>query len=154
MMADGSSEDIEAVLRAAPSEVWAELAEAVDAFRGESEHSKWAGGQPMETTVVDGVERQVLQMPWVEYSPTVRRILSLLDRLGVVHPFDWPGWDGSRRLRSPEAIAAAPVGDAARLATVVIRGERFCDGSIRGAIDDGTFAAILERLLGWYENRR
>jgi hypothetical protein len=65
--------------------------------------------------------------------------------------FDWPAWDGAVRYPCGEGMASAPVADAARLATVIVRGERFCDGTLAGAISDGTFSAILARLRRWFE---
>jgi len=48
-------------------------------------------------------------------------------------------------------MASAPVADAARLATVIVRGERFCAGTLSVAISDGTLNAILARLRRWFE---
>ena len=144
---------IETTMEAAPAELWAELADATRAFLAESEHSSWEGGQQMGTTVVEGTERPVHQMPYVRYSGTVSHILSLLDKIGVVHPFDWPDWEHGQ-FRGRTALLSAPVGDAARMATVIVRSDRFCEGSIAAAIDEGTFAAVLERLLRWYEAER
>jgi hypothetical protein len=145
---------IETALRAAPAELWDQLFEATHAFLAESEHSTWAGGDQIDTTVVDGEERPVFEMPYVLYSDTVRRIISLLDWIGVVHPFDWPHWEQADRYRGGSALRSAPVGDAARMATVIVRSDRFCEGSIAAAIDDGTLAAVLDRLLRWYDSQR
>jgi hypothetical protein len=46
-----------------------------------------------------------------------------------------------------------PVADAARMATSLMRGERFCDGLIASALEDGTFAAMMERLRSWHDGR-
>jgi uncharacterized protein DUF6508 len=54
---------------------------------------------------------------------------------------------GGCQYRGPTALRAASVADAARMATFVIRSDRFCEGTIDAAIRDGTFGAILERLL-------
>jgi hypothetical protein len=145
---------IEAALAAAPPELWKRLFDAAHEFLAESEHSPWAGGGQIGTTLVDGEDRPVFQMPYVRYSDTVGRIVSLLDRIGVVHPFDWPDWAEAHRYRGRSALRDAPVGDAARLATVIVRSDRFCEGSIAAAIDDGTLAAVLERLLRWYDQER
>jgi hypothetical protein len=53
----------------------------------------------------------------------------------------------------PEAtgLAEAPVADAARLATTYIRGERFGDGAIEQALQNGALLAILARLRRWFE---
>lgn len=56
-------------------------------------------------------------------------------------------WDGSRRYPRGVGLAEAPVADAMRLVTVIVRGERFCDGTIAKAIDDGSLVAAAERII-------
>ena len=51
-------------------------------------------------------------------------------------------------------IRCSRVGDAARMATVIVRNDRFCEGSIAAAIAGGTFAAVLERPLRWFDGER
>lgn len=101
--------------------------------------------------MVDGEERQVFTAPYVRYSEAVNEIVSLLDRIGAVHPFDWSGWESAERYRRPGALRAAPVADAAGMATVIVRRDRFCEGAIASAVDDGTFTSVVERLLRWYD---
>lgn len=93
-------------------------------------------------------------MPYAVYSENVDQIVALLYEIGVVHPFDWMGWDGVKRYKGRTALRTAPVADAARMATAIIRRDRFCKGAIDSAIRDGTFSAILERLLRWYDTQR
>ena len=153
-MSSEPADPIEVALRAAPGELWDQLSDATRAFLAEAQHHTWEGGHQIDTTVVDGEERRVFQMPYVRYSDTVDRIISLLDEIGVVHPFDWPAWDQIDRYRDRDALRSAPIGDAARMATVIVRSDRFCEGAIAAAVDDGTFAAVLERLLRWYDSER
>ncbi|MEV6323868.1 DUF6508 domain-containing protein [Nocardia sp. NPDC051787] len=47
----------------------------------------------------------------------------------------------------------APVADAARMLTAVVRAERFCDGAILAALRDGTLPAALQRLRIWYQQQ-
>lgn len=81
-------------------------------------------------------------------------IVHLLGEMGAVFPFDWLHWDGINRYRGRDALRDAPVADAARMATAIIRGDRFCEGNIGSAIKDGTLRAVLERLLRWYDRER
>lgn len=48
---------------------------------------------------------------------------------------------------------ALPPADAIRLATATVRGERFCDGTIGHAVEQGTLQAILTSLSSWYSTR-
>lgn len=104
--------------------------------------------------LVDGEERRVYQLGYPHYSRRVDQIVALFYEIGVVFSFDWSSWDGVDHYRGGAGLRAAPVAEAARLATAYVRGERFCDGLLDRAIRDGTFSAILERLLRWYDAGR
>jgi hypothetical protein len=149
-----SDQVLEEALAAAPVALWEELFRVADAFLAEEEHTTWGGGQQIETTIVDGKERPVLQMPYAVYSGSVNRIVRLLYDIGVVHSFDWVHWDDAARYRDPAALRMAPVADAARMATGIIRNDRFCEGAIGSAIRSGLFGAVVERLLRWYDSER
>lgn len=139
---DPSDAEVEAVLRAAPPERWHALAEAVAAVEAEDVHATWAGGE-----TVDGAT----QMPYPVYSQAVERLLSALGGVGAVVVFAWPRWDGLDRYADAAALRDAPAADAARLVTAIVRGERFGDGTIANAVDNGRLTAAARRLLEWYE---
>ncbi len=65
---DPSDWAIEDLLRRRPEDRWAALWAAVDEVEQEGEHTTWAGGQQVGTTVVGGVERPTIQMPYTIYS--------------------------------------------------------------------------------------
>jgi hypothetical protein len=149
---DPEDREVEEALRRAPAEAWRELFEVAHRYLAQSEHVAWEGGQELGTTV--GEERPVVQMPYAVYSQDVDRIVALLYEIGAVFPFDWPRWEGIERYRGPSALGPAPLADAARMATAIVRGDRFCEGLLGAAIEDGTFGAILERLLRCYDSER
>ncbi|MEU7894843.1 DUF6508 domain-containing protein [Nonomuraea sp. NPDC049152] len=72
--------------------------------------------------------------------------VGLLYQLGVVVGFDWPLW---RRTTTVD-VAGAPVSDAVRLATSIVRAERFGGP----APDLDMLKPILDRLRRWYETER
>ena len=125
---------------------WDDLWVAVDAVTAEEPHVTWAGGDTVDTVTVDGVERPVIQMPYPVYSEPMDGLLQLIDKLGLVVPFNWTEWDGLERYRAGDGLADAPVADAVRMITAIMRSERFCDGAIDGAWQDGTLPAALARL--------
>jgi hypothetical protein len=149
-----SDADIEELLRRAPSERWASLGSAVDALEEEPEHMTWGGGEQVDTTVVDGVERPVIQMPYAIYSEATERMLAALGNLGVIVPFNWPQWEGVKKYRGGTALDTAPVADAVRMATAIIRSERFSEGGIGATLADGTLFAVLRRLRRWHDEER
>ncbi|MCW8308865.1 DUF6508 domain-containing protein [Acidiphilium sp. PA] len=68
----------------------------------------------------------------------------------VVGHFDWPAWSSTavaRRLRSDEsAIAEATLEELARLLTVLIRQERFAEGTLLDAFKAGLILRIIRRI--------
>src|SRR5262245_38491819 len=108
---DPTDADIDARLRAAPAAAWPVLWSAVDDLEREGEHMTWGGGEQVDTTMVDGVERPVIQMPYAVYSRATQRVVQALYEVGAVVPFDWPAWDGVAPYRGPVALDAAPVAD-------------------------------------------
>ena len=124
---------IRASLDAATADAWAELRDAlavVDSLDPDG-YCKWS--------------------PWPEYSPEVDRLRSAVGAAGLVVPYAWPKWAGIERHRGGRGMAEVPVEDAVRMVTAVLRSERFSDGSIDGALRDGTFQAAVRRVLRWAE---
>ena len=87
----------------------------------------------------------VLSFP--EYDAGVEELVEALLAVNAQPVFDWMSWEGSRRSPGGAGLAAAPVADAMRLVTVIVRGERFCDGTIAKAIEDGSLVAAAERII-------
>lgn len=128
---------------------WTALFAAVDRVAAEADHAVWRGGQQTGTTTVDGEERPVFQTPHPEYSEAVRALVDAIGDAGLIVPFDWMVWEGRARYQGGAGIDLAPPRDAVRLITSVLRSERFVDGAIGRAIDDGTLLAAVDRLRRW-----
>lgn len=150
MNEDPTDAAIEEILRAAPVDRWQALWTAVDALLAEEEHAVCGGGVQVDTTVVDAKERPVFQTPYVVYSDPVNRVVEGLYDIEAIVPFNWPEWEGADRYRGDRALEEAPVADAVRMVTVIVRADRFSDGTIAASLTDGTFPAALRRLRRWY----
>lgn len=150
MTGSPSDEAIEARLAAATAEQWEALEAVVKAVTAEASLATWSGMEPAGTTTIEGAERPVYRMPSVDYAPVVDRLLGCLAAVGASVVFDWMSWDGIDRLRSPGALAAAPVADAVRMVTAIRRAERFAEGSIAATLEDGILLAAARRLLSWH----
>ncbi len=100
---------------------------------------QWRGGERDE----DGV----IQMPWYELGERALRFVSALG--GILEVFDWPSWavtDEAKRLYADrEVLAAATSEQLSKLATALIRSERFSDGELAAAFESGLMAAIAAR---------
>ncbi|WP_406036308.1 DUF6508 domain-containing protein [Nocardioides sp. NBC_00163] len=126
-----------------PDATWLEAFEAADALTAEDRDFAWGGGQKTESGAI--------QMPYPAYSDRVRQLYRSLPGASI----DWMKWmRGNPLLSDPSLLTAAPIADAARLATVYTRGERFNDGVFGHALQDGSIDAIVGRLRTWFESER
>lgn len=153
-MIEGLSDtEIEHRLRAAADERWEHLWDALDALALEPEKGQWAGGETVETIVVDGVEKPVIQMPFVIYSAAVFDVIAKVAGLGASHPFDWQEWDGLNRYPNGRGLSEAPVAESIRIITAIVRADRFGEGTLLANLEDGTFMTAVDRLRRWYEEQ-
>ncbi|WP_369195644.1 DUF6508 domain-containing protein [Streptomyces djakartensis] len=128
-----------AQLDRADTEAWRELADAFDALTDEDRDVQWGGGQKSPSGAI--------HVPFPKYSAGVHRAVGALHRIGAVtpehrwmdNPVPAPGPDGALR-----------PADAVRAATAVVRGEKFCDGIIDHALNDGLLDAVATSLRAWY----
>ncbi|MGW3991676.1 DUF6508 domain-containing protein [Streptomyces sp. NPDC004830] len=128
-----------AQLDRADAEAWRELADAFDALTDEDRDVPWGGGQKSPSGAI--------HVPFPMYSAGVHRAVGALRRIGAVtpehrwmdNPVPRPGPDGGLR-----------PADAVRAATAVVRGEKFCDGIIDHALNDGLLDAVATSLRAWY----
>lgn len=152
-MADGLTDaQIEQALRAAPEERWQDLWAAVRALGAEPEAGRWDGGQTTNM-LVDGVERPVMHMPYVVYADAALEVVAKVAGLGASRPFDWQAWGGLARYWDG-GLETAPVAEAVRMVTAIVRADRFSEGTLLASIEQGVFGAAVERLRRWYDEER
>ena len=133
-----------ALLRATPA-ARIQLRAAVDVVkRLITEGRRVVGWSPL---IGEGSTEHPLVLSYPEYDEAVPQLIAALVAVNAQPVFDWMRWDGSRRFPDGVGLAEAPVGDAMRLVTVIVRGERFCDGTIAKAIEDGSLLTAAERII-------
>lgn len=93
-----------------------------------------------------GTPEDPYQLGYPIYDPLVYRLTAGLVQANAQPTFDWMAWEGARRYRDADAIASAPLTDVLRVITTIIRGERFCDGTIENAITSGVLLAAATRV--------
>ena len=107
-------------------------------FLEDNKFGEWSGGDK-----VDGV----IQMPHLEYSDKVIEFLKLLYGTKFLVNFDWGSWDEGRDIiGSPELIQQADLLTLRMLLTAIVRNDRFCNGALLSAIENGIIQEILNRL--------
>ncbi len=93
-----------------------------------------------------------ITMPYYSFSREAERFIKTCYECDLILPdFDWGTWKGTAEaleLRdNPDAMARATPDQIAKLLTVLVRLERFCDGSLAGAFKSGLLVAILRRAM-------
>ncbi len=125
------------------AEAWRELAEAFDALTDEDRDVEWGGGQKSPSGAI--------HVPFPKYSKGVCRAVDALRGVGAVTP-------EHRWMDNPVPTLPAEGGlrpaDAVRAATAVVRGEKFCDGTIDEALKSGLLDAVADSLRAWYTDPR
>ncbi|MFF9571915.1 DUF6508 domain-containing protein [Streptomyces sp. NPDC014685] len=122
------------------ADAWRELREAYAALTDEDRDVRWSEGgkQP------DGTWR----MSYPLHDERLRRLVGALSAVGAVTPAYL--WQDNPPPVAPADGRLSPA-DAVRAATAVVRGERFCDGTIARAAGDGLLDAVAASLCAWYE---
>ncbi len=119
------------------------LASLLPAFEApDVDFGTWKGGEEIEPGVI--------RMPWFSHSGIASRFVHVAYADGWVRPFDWGRWSktpkAQRLYHDRRALSDATVPDLVRLLTTIIRSERFGEGAIAGAMEEGVIAAVLRRI--------
>lgn len=107
----------------------------------------WRGGD----RGTDGV----ISMPWFELSDRAIAFVTALG--GIIEPFDWPTWAATAEAKQlyadRAALAAATPEQLSKLATSLIRSDRFNEGELAAAFESGVMASIAHRAAVLAEAR-
>ncbi len=87
-------------------------------------------------------------IPSYTYSEGFWTFIEDLYRLGFVANFDWPDWqrEAEALQNDPARLRSADLTDLVKLLTVHARKDRFCDGHLAVAFQEGWFRDILDRM--------
>lgn len=120
---------------------------ALSAFLTEFENpdfvfGTWAGGELIGPNTYN--------MPYVAFSDQASKFVhTCYDEGWVLMDFNWPEWaqtdEAQAFVKAPELIERASADDLAKLLTVCIRQDRFCEGALLHAFESGFLTEILKR---------
>jgi hypothetical protein len=100
---------------------------------------EWRGGQ----TDADGV----IHMPWFELSVDARAFVATLGKGGWIFVFDWMSWaNDARQIIETDGLERADLLMLRKLLTLLVRRDRFVEGSLGEAFESGLVVRILYRL--------
>jgi len=90
--------------------------------------------------------------PHINYSQKVHDFLDALEVNGLITIFDWRTWEyGEKIFENPSLIETLEFIDIQFLLTLIVRKERFCEGVLMNAIDNGMILKILIQLKKLYD---
>lgn len=87
-------------------------------------------------------------LPRYEYDETVESFIDTIRGQGCWLDCGYDPEEAERLLMDEAAVARATIPEIRRLLTLVVRGERFCDGWWSSMIQEGHVRRLLERLAG------
>jgi len=94
-------------------------------------------------------DRLVALLPSLEAGTCAQDVLEKVvyeDRI-MPQSFDWPAWkDEGHRYLEPGGVETADLEICRRLLTVLVRQERFVEGSLDAALKDGLVGRVVRRV--------
>lgn len=88
------------------------------------------------------------QLPRFDYERGVQALVMAFYENGFIVGFDWTSWqeEAERYWLDPEAVANADLTTVRRLITTHVRKDRFVEGHLAAAFEEGHIRALLARL--------
>ncbi len=87
--------------------------------------------------------------PYWTHGELIADFVDMAYRTGWVTCRDWPAWaespEGQKIVNDPHAIMRADIDQLRCLVTLLIRQDRFCDGTLVAAFEDGVILAVATR---------
>lgn len=109
---------------------------------GLTEFGRWRGGERNE----DGS----FVMPWVDRHEEVSDFVRAFHDYRIVFPFDWSGWDEGREMIEWDDYSGVDMLTLRKLLTAIIRNDRFCEGALQDALEDGIIQRIVVAMKAIY----
>lgn len=88
------------------------------------------------------------EFPYWNYNDKLLAFIKVLYDNRWITDFDWSEWQAEARKfwEEPGLISEADVTSMRRLLTLHVRKDRFCDGHLAAAVEQGQITAILNRI--------
>lgn len=133
-----------AVLAALTAEDWVQLASMVDRMNAHTgSFGGWVAPEP--------IDENSFAMGYSTHGPLIREAYEFAYGHGFVMPgFNWVDWEFGREFnidRDERVIVNASPEATLGLIMTFIRGDRFSEGALLEAFDDGTMPKLFARLL-------
>jgi len=107
-----------------------------------TEFGHWRGGERND----DGS----IVMPWVDREDKVSDFVRAFYNCRIVYPFDWSGWDEGREMTGWDDFSGIDMLTLRKLLTAIIRNDRFCEGALLSALEEGIIQRIVMAMKAIY----
>jgi len=86
--------------------------------------------------------------PYMQPAPIVQKFHSTVYEIGIIHSFDWGSWEeGKKLVRNPKTdFNKLDIKTLCMLITAIVRNDRFCEGALVDAFEDGTMLKLLKAI--------
>lgn len=95
-------------------------------------------------------EAGMLIFPWAEQEPLIQEFVSFMYENDLMVKFAWTEWQEGRdwyALDDENKYQQLDIGTALKLLTAVVRNDRFNEGALVWAFEDGSFPKIIQKLI-------
>ncbi len=93
-------------------------------------------------------EDGVISMPYFKTSETIDKFLKIVHNLPLMVVFDWSGWEeGTNMINDIDFdYDNIDIPTKCKIITAIVRKDRFCEGTIASAFEDGLILKILKSI--------
>lgn len=93
-------------------------------------------------------EDGVISIPYFKTSETIDKFLKIVHNLPLMVVFDWSGWEeGTNMINDIDFdYDKIDIPTKCKIITAIVRKDRFCDGTIASAFEDGLILKILKSI--------
>ncbi|MDX9694302.1 MAG: DUF6508 domain-containing protein [Bacteroidales bacterium] len=95
---------------------------------------------------------RVQQFPYVEFNSLGREFLALIDELKLIVVFDWMSWKEGKQMLDDKNYEGLDAVALCKLITTIVRADRFSEGYLLSAFEDGDMLTILKELKKQVQN--
>ena len=127
------------------SDEWKKLFNFIPLIQSSEYFGEWKG--------LEKDPRGNIQLPYMVRSRVVQDFCNLIYELDLLVGFDWPNWTAGRNIVKEGNFKNLDTITLIKILTAIIRNDRFCEGALVEAFENGTIEKILTVLKTNIENR-
>ena len=107
-------------------------------FLSNNNFGEWKGSENKD---------RINTIPHLIYADKVSEFIEVLHSTNFIISFNWSKWDEGKKIISDvKLIKVVDLLTLRKLITAIVRNDRFCEGTLLNAIEDGIIQIVLKRL--------